>query len=113
MIHQTYENGVITANSPATYAIRATIERIMDTGGHASLPFISAISSRHGIDDLIGSIAQDCRASYARCACGRAIWRCGICRDRQPVIDHPECRECAACCAQSEVENAAPSGVKA
>ena len=100
----TYANGVIDAGSPATYAIRETIERIMDAGGHASLPYISGISSRHHTDDLIGSIAQECRASYARCSCGRAVWRCGICRDRQPVIDHPECRECAACLARSEAD---------
>ena len=103
-LRPTYADGVIHAGSPATYAIRSTIERIMDSGGHASLPFISAISSRHGIDDLIGSIAQDCRASYVRCACGRAVWRCDICRDRQSVIDHTECRECAACLARSEAD---------
>ena len=98
----TYADGVIDANSPATYAIRATIERIMDANGWASLPYISVIAARHHTDDLIGSIAQDCRASYARCWCGRAVWRCGICRNRQSVIDHPECRECAACLAVIE-----------
>ena len=87
----------ITAESPAVYAIRETIERIMDAGGHASLPYISAISSRHHTDDLIGVMAQECRESYARCACGGAIWRCEICRDRQPVTDHPECSACARC----------------
>ena len=89
----------IIAESPAADAIRATIERIMDAGGWASLPYISAIAARHHTDDLIGSIAQECRESYAGCACGRAVWRCSICRRKRPYIKHPECRECAACCA--------------
>lgn len=93
----TYADGVIDANSPAVYAIRATIERIMDASGYNAHPVLRPLLET---DDLIGSIIAESCASYSQCACGRAIWRCGICRDRQPVIDHPECRECAACLAK-------------
>ena len=99
--YPTYADGVIHAGSPAVYAIRETIERIMDAGGHASRPYISAISARHGVDDLIGSIAQECKDSYMQCQCGRAVWRCDICRRKRPVIDHPECEMCATCLAKA------------
>ena len=96
-------------NNSNPVAIRNTLELLLDAAPDEARAAIVAVLGGtvwgdSAPDGLIESSMRECLKSYARCACGRAIWRCSICCNRQSMIGHPECRECAACLAHGEGE---------
>ena len=97
-------------NHPTSDGILATVEHLFDVAPTETRAAIVAalggqtVWSDPDLDNLITSVMRERLASYAPCACGRAVWRCGICRSRRrdTVREHRDCRTCAACLAVIE-----------